>query len=86
MIGNVAMLGGGKKIKSILRGESSVNPLSVIVVLIILFLIRALVVQLSYNTIAPKLIGNWGHDEREFQPLTFEESLMFTILISFLFI
>ena len=87
IVSTAKMLGGGKKIKSKLNGESSVNPIAVVVVLIVLFLLRALVVQLAYNKIAPKLISNWGHHEdKEFKPLTFEEALMFTILISFLFI
>ena len=86
MLTNIVMMGGGKKVKSMLNGESSVNPIAVVVVLILLFLLRALVVQLAYNKIAPKLISNWGHDDKEFKPLTFEEALMFTILISFLFI
>ena len=87
IVSTAKMLGGGKKIKSMLNGESGMNPLAVIAVLIVLFLLRALVVQLAYNKVAPKLISNWGHHEdKEFKPLTFEEALLFTILISFLFI
>ena len=83
------MLGGGKKVETILKGEDSdISMLTGIVLLIFLFILRALVVQMAYNKIAPKLIGNWSsvHDDnREFKPLNFEEALLFTILISFLF-
>ena len=86
MLSNIVMMGGGKKIKEVFRGEAGPNAISIMVMLIVLFLLRALVVQFAYNKIAPKLISNWGHDNKEFNPLTFEESLLFTILISFLFI
>tara|TARA_B100001121_G_C18228507_1_gene407031 strand:- start:195 stop:458 length:264 start_codon:yes stop_codon:yes gene_type:complete len=87
MLQSALMLGGGKKVKSLLNGESGMNPVAVMAVLVVLFLLRALVVQLAYNKVAPKLISNWGHHEdKEFKPLTFEEALLFTILISFLFI
>jgi len=85
MLKDVMMLGGGKKIKSVLRGESNVNPLSVMTVLVLLFLLRSLIVQWTYNKVAPTLINNMGHQTQEFKPLTFEESLLFTLLISFLF-
>ena len=34
------MMGGGKKVKSMLNGESSVNPIAVVVVLILFFITR----------------------------------------------
>ena len=89
MFKEVMMLGGGKQIKSVLRGESRINSLSVMVMLVVFFILRALVVQWSYNKVAPTLIGNWSSvsdNDRQFKPLTFEEALLFTLLISFLFI
>jgi hypothetical protein len=85
MLQNVMMLGGGKKIKSVLRGESGINHMSIMVILILIYLLRALIVQWTYNKVAPTLINNMGHQTHEFKPLTFEESLLFTLLISFLF-
>lgn len=82
------MMGGGKEIKSMLKSEN-VPAVGIVVMLVILFLLRALVVELAYNKVAPKLIGNWSSvssKDRKFEPLTFEEALLFTILISFLFI
>ena len=89
MLSNIVMMGGGKKIKEVFSGEAGPNAVSIMVMLIVLFLLRALVVQFAYNKIAPKLIDNWRpmrDDNKEFNPLTFEEALLFTILISFLFI
>ena len=86
MLSNIVMMGGGKKVKALLNGESGVNPLAVMAILIVLFLLRALVVQVAYNKIAPKIISQWNKTDKEFKPLTFEEALLFTILISFLFI
>ena len=82
------MVGGGKEIKSLLKSEK-VSPVALVVMLIILFLLRALIVEFAYNKVAPKLIGNWSSvssKDRKFEPLTFNEALLFTILISFLFI
>lgn len=82
------MMGGGKQIKSLLEGETKTNALSIIVMLLVLFLLRALVVQFAYNKVAPTLIDHWSsvaRDDREFKPLLFEEALLFTILMSFLF-
>ena len=87
MLGTV-MLGGGKEIKSMLKSEK-VSPVAIVVMLIVLFLLRAMIVQFTYNSVAPKLIGNWSSvsdKDRKFEPLTFNEALLFTILISFLFI
>ena len=85
MFNQVMMLGGGKKIKSVLRGDGGVDTLSMSTLLVLFFVLKVLVVQWSYNKIAPKLISNMGNSTQQFKPLTFEESLLFTLLISFLF-
>ena len=83
MFTNALMLGGGKKIKSIVSSGGSMS-LSVVVMLVFLFLLRALVVQWAYNKVAPKLISHWSSSPPEFRPLNFHEALLFTILVSFL--
>ena len=83
MFTNALMLGGGKKIKSMVSNGGSMS-LSVVVMLVFLFLLRALVVQWAYNKVAPKLISHWTSSPPEFRPLNFHEALLFTILISFL--
>ena len=57
----------------------------VVAFLVGLFFLRALVVQLAYNSVAPRLVTNMGHQTQGFEPLTFQEALMFTLLITFLF-
>tara|TARA_B100000424_G_C22572026_1_gene322558 strand:+ start:256 stop:510 length:255 start_codon:yes stop_codon:yes gene_type:complete len=83
MFTNALMLGGGKKIKSMVSSGGTMS-LSVVVMLVFLFLLRALVVQWAYNKVAPKLISHWTSSPQEFRPLTFHEALLFTILVSFL--
>ena len=83
MFTNALMLGGGKKIKSMVSSGGTMS-LSVVVMLVFLFLLRALVVQWAYNKVAPKLISHWSSSPPEFRPLTFHEALLFTILVSFL--
>ena len=85
MFTQALMLGGGKKIKSVLRGQSDINQVTIIVLLLLLFLCRALVVQWSYNKIAPRFISNWGQSTHQFKPLSFEEALILTLLVTFLF-
>ena len=83
MFTNALMLGGGKKIKSMVTSGGSMS-LSVVVLLVFLFLLRALIVHWAYNKVAPKLISHWTSSPQEFRPLTFHEALLFTILVSFL--
>ena len=83
MFTNALMLGGGKKIKSMVSSGGTMS-LSVVLMLVFLFLLRALVVQWAYNKVAPKLISHWSSSPPEFRPLTFHEALLFTILVSFL--
>ena len=85
MFTHAMMLGGGKKIKSVFRGQGDINQLTILLLLIILFILRALVVQWAYNKVAPRLISNLGNPRQQFQPLTFEEALIFTLLVTFLF-
>ena len=85
MFTHAMMLGGGKKIKSVLRGQSEINQLTILLLLTLLFVLRALVVQWAYNKVAPRLISNLGNPRQQFQPLTFEEALIFTLLVTFLF-
>ena len=84
MFTNALMLGGGSKIKSMVDKGGSMS-VSVIVALILLFLLRALIVQWAYNKVAPKIISHWSSSPSEFRPLNFNEALIFTILVTFLF-
>ena len=85
MFKDVMMLGGGKELKSAVRGGLGTNKFGVMVTVALFFVLKVLVVQWTYNKIAPKLISNWGNSTQQFKPLTFEEALLFTLLITFLF-
>ena len=56
-----------------------INPFMLFVVSILIFLIKAFLVQWSYNTIMPKFL------EERYRPLTFNESIILIILIQSLF-
>ena len=59
--------------------------LSFVILFFVVLLLKAYVVQLIYNTLAPKLILNIGHDIRDFKPLTYSEAILMCILFKFLF-
>jgi len=75
------MIGGGRKIKQMLVAPDG----SVIFIIIGLIIVRAYIVQLTYNMMWPKLVQNSGSQGDRFTPLTFYEALMVTILFSVLF-
>lgn len=81
---DLLMLGGAKQLKDIVKSEKA-GSATFLLSLVIFFVLRVLIVQWTYNTIAPRLIGNLNQDTRQFKPLTFNEALMFVLLISFLF-
>ena len=76
------MLGGGKfKLGKI----SEESPLKMIGLIVLFIILKVVVVQYTYNSVAPVIIQNAGGDIRKFKPLTFEQSLTFIVLIMFLF-
>jgi len=79
------MIGGGLKVKKILDNPNPTEIIGLVVVLLGLFLLRAYIVQISYNIIWPKISSNNGYDESEFVPLKYYDALMLVILFSFLF-
>ena len=85
MFKDVMMLGGGKELKTAIRGKMNTSKLSMIAMIALFFVLKVLVVQYTYNKIAPKIISNMGNSTQQFVPLTFEEALLFTLLITFLF-
>ena len=70
-------------LKKLLPKENQV--VSIVIGVTLILLIRTYLVQAAYNTIWPKLTKNNGHDSSSFEPLTFQESFIFVVLISFLF-
>ena len=67
----------GNKIKT--------DSLSLLLMLILVFFIKVILVQWSYNTIFPLLRYNMINDTKNFRPLTFVESIVVVILFNNLF-
>ena len=83
MLRDIVMYGGGKKVKTAL--VTGTLSISMIALLVGVYLLKAIIVQITYNSVAPRLIANWGNQTSQFKPLTFQEALMFTLLANFLF-
>ena len=66
------MISGGIKIQIILK-------------VIVILLLRAYIVKVTYNLMWPKIIKNTGGDNSKFKSLTFYESIMIVLLFDFLF-
>ena len=75
------MIGGfikGNKIK--------IDSLSLFLMVVLVFFIKVILVQWSYNTIFPVLRYNMtGNIVKDFRPLTFVESIVVVILFNNLF-
>ena len=79
------MIGGGLKIQNILKESKISNVLSLSILVIVILLIRAYIVKVTYNLMWPKMIKNTGGDNSKFKSLTFYESIMIVLLFDFLF-
>ena len=79
------MIGGALKVKKMIKDEDTTTLFAVFFMIVLVLLIKAYVVQITYNMMWPKIVENSGGDTSRFKPLTFYESLMIVILFSFLF-
>lgn len=79
------MIGGALKVQKIIKDENTTTLFAVFFMIILVLLIKAYVVQLTYNMMWPKIVENSGGDTSRFKPLTFYEALLMVILFSFLF-
>ena len=79
------MIGGGLKVKKMIKDEKLSSLFTVFFMIVLVLLIKAYVVQITYNMMWPKIVENSGGDTSRFKPLTFYEALMVVILFSFLF-
>ena len=86
MIGGLnGLLKGGGKVKKMIKDENINTLFAVFFMIVIVLLIKAYVVQITYNIMWPKIVENSGGDTSRFKPLTFYEALLIVILFSFLF-
>jgi len=79
------MIGGGIKLQKIFNKSNSSDIIGIFLITLVLFLLRAYIVQVTYNLMWPKIVSNAGGDPSQFTPITFYESLMIVFLFSFLF-
>ena len=79
------MIGGGIKLQKIFNKSNSSDIIGIFLITLVLFLLRAYIVQVTYNLMWPKIVSNTGGDPSQFTPITFYESLMIVFLFSFLF-
>ena len=79
------MIGGGQKLQKILKESNFENLLNMSIFIILILLIRAYIVKVTYNMIWPKIVMNTGGDNSNFKPISFYESIMIVLLFSFLF-
>ena len=79
------MIGGALKVKKMIKNENISSLFAVFFMIILVLLIKAYVVKITYNIMWPKIVENSGGDTSRFKPLTFYEALLIVILFSFLF-
>tara|TARA_Y100001970_G_scaffold96549_1_gene121584 strand:- start:112 stop:354 length:243 start_codon:yes stop_codon:yes gene_type:complete len=79
------MIGGGIKLQKIFNKSNSSDIIGIFLITLVLFFLRAYIVQVTYNLMWPKIVSNAGGDPSQFTPITFYESLMIVFLFSFLF-
>ena len=82
------MIGGalnGGKLKKMINDEKLSSLFAIFFMIVLVLLIKAYVVQLTYNMMWPKIVENSGGDTSRFKSLTFYEALIMVILFSFLF-
>jgi hypothetical protein len=79
------MIGGALKVKKMIKNENITTLFAIFFMILLVLLIKAYVVQITYNMMWPKIVENSGGDISRFKPLTFYEALMMVILFSFLF-
>ena len=79
------MIGGALKVKKMIKDENTNTLFAIFFMIVLVLLIKAYVVQITYNMMWPKIVENSGGDTSRFKPLTFYEALLMVILFSFLF-
>lgn len=65
--------------------KMKVDSVSLFLMVVIVFFIKVILVQWSYNRIFPVLRYNITNDTKDFRPLTFVESIVVVILFNNLF-
>lgn len=77
------MSGGGKMDR--VSSGAGVSGLYVFLFSLLMLLVKAFLVMLSYNYVMPDLLSSYGVDMRSYRPLTFVNALLLVILFNNLF-
>ena len=64
---------------------SQYSNLSLFFIMIGLFIIKVLLVMISYNIVVPRILEKWGKNPEDFRPLSFVECVFIIILFNNLF-
>jgi len=81
---------GGSMMKKMAGGaaavsESSGNGFMLFLITLCLFLIKVLLVMISYNIVVPRILDSYSVDMQRFRTITFLESIFLVILFNNLF-
>ena len=81
--------GGGKKMMSggaasMMEGSSG-NGFMLFLITLCLFLIKVLLVMISYNIVIPRILDSYSVDMKRFRTITFLESIFLVILFNNVF-
>jgi hypothetical protein len=75
------MIGGA----AVAAEGSSGNGFMLFLITLCLFLIKVLLVMISYNIVVPRILESYSVDMNKFRPITFLESIFLVILFNNLF-
>jgi|688.fasta_scaffold1561828_2 hypothetical protein len=67
------------------NSESSGNGFMLFLITLCLFLIKVLLVMISYNIVVPRILESYSVDMQRFRTITFVESIFLVILFNNLF-
>lgn len=81
---------GGNMMKKMAGGaaavsESNGNGFMLFLITLCLFLIKVLLVMISYNIVVPRILESYSVDMQRFRTITFLESIFLVILFNNLF-
>lgn len=72
---------------AIVKQMNIIDPFSILILTVFVFLLKCYLVQWSYNTIFPLIRYNaYGDEEQPFIPLTLTHSIILVILCNNLFV